>query len=216
MDIEFIIYILLILVILNLAFTFYVYCQKATINLEGFDVNAEALENLAKVLDSGNMSVTNLTVTSDLEVKGKAKGKLNVENLEVTGGTKTKDLNLDGIHIRKHPSRSYLKIPYPVEINDAIDGKRNEPYPGIIVGNVITTTAPGGSFWSATNYGANVLRQMPYLPNGSRVSELGLQYVFGGEGGAQNYSVKKMVTPGYGTYHGYYTQGGWSEQGWLP
>jgi hypothetical protein len=214
MDIEFIIYILLILVILNLAFTFYVYCQKPTISLEGFDVSAsaEALENLASILDSGNMKVTNLTVTGKLtgnEIE--VNNKLNVKGRTVAKDVHADNVQVGGVKIEKHP-KGYLKIPAPVEINNALGSNHNVGKPGIIVGNVISTTSlldttgHKKGYQPCIDYGISVLAEANKygLANGSWVSGIGRDYIWGDpdRGGGQRWFAKKAQTPGGNAHRG--------------
>ena len=72
--------IILILLILNILFTFYIYCNCDTTipdgfeesdyieNFDGSQINSEALQNIASIYNDRNASLTNLTVTNSFNM----------------------------------------------------------------------------------------------------------------------------------------------------
>jgi hypothetical protein len=209
MELKTIVIILIVLLVLNLIYTYYVHCRQEIINIEGFEVSQEALQDLASMLKEGEMKVTNLEVTGNLKATNAQVSDTLLSDyatfskqLSVTGRTNTRDLHLDGIKIAKHPSKPYLQIPYPVEINNAMSSEgQNKPVPGLMVGNVISTTSLADDK-KANDYAIGVMAEANKLglPNGSWVSGIGKHYYWSNDRGDPYnawdlWYAKKMQTP---------------------
>jgi hypothetical protein len=65
---------LFILILLNIILTIVLfsicYRNQTKLNIEGYEASKEAVENLASVLNTGNMKVTNLEVTGKVKAPG--------------------------------------------------------------------------------------------------------------------------------------------------
>lgn len=262
--IETIIIILAILVVINLFWTWCAWSNSRNVNIEGFEVNPEALSNLASILNTGNLKVTNLEVTSNLKATnadiaqnltaktGKITGAVTTGSL-TTGPVKSTTANFtsvttqnltsaksktgpttaDSVTVSKSIStpnvtvsgvaitrdgRGFIRIPSPVEINNAIS-RPNQVKPGIIVPNIISTTAPSADERTVINNAIGSLKSAYYVPGGSWIMGVGRKWDGrGGNYGSQTWYAKKFATPhnlNYNNkYHAYYAGNGW-RGGWT-